>query len=47
MKNILKKIEHWFELNFSWFLTNGNKQERKSQYLTEKYLNKRKDENYK
>lgn len=40
MKKTLKKIEKWFELNFSWFLTNGNKQENKSKYLRVKYTNK-------
>lgn len=42
MKQILKKIEKWFELKISWFLVNGNKQERHTQYLEKKYPNKNK-----
>lgn len=39
MKSI-KKVIKWFELNFSWFLTNGMKQDKNASYLEEKYNKK-------
>ena len=37
MKNILYKIERWFDLNVGWFFVNGRKQEVWLEYINEKY----------
>ncbi len=37
MKNILNKIERWFDLNVGWFFVNGRKQEAWLEYINEKY----------
>lgn len=37
MKNILKKIERWFDLNVGWFFVNGMKQEEWLDYIQQKY----------
>ncbi len=33
----MKRIIKFFEIHFGWFLTNGNKQEKFSNYLKKKY----------
>tara|TARA_B100001094_G_scaffold14831_1_gene12873 strand:+ start:377 stop:493 length:117 start_codon:yes stop_codon:yes gene_type:complete len=37
MKNILKKVERWFDLNVGWFFVNGMKQEEWLDYIQQKY----------
>jgi hypothetical protein len=37
MKNILNKIERWFDINIGWFFVNGRKQEEWHNRLEEKY----------
>tara|TARA_R110000851_G_scaffold94706_2_gene205691 strand:- start:415 stop:552 length:138 start_codon:yes stop_codon:yes gene_type:complete len=45
MKELLYKLNKWFELNIGWFFINGNKALVYEDYLKEKYFtnkNKRK-----
>jgi hypothetical protein len=37
MKNTLKRLEKWFDMNLGWFFTNGNKQEAWCERLKQKY----------
>ncbi len=39
---MMKKIIKWFDLNLSWFFTNGGKQEKNCEQLKEKYQTKNK-----
>jgi len=39
MKNLLKKIEKWYDINIVYFLFNGNKTHRYFEYLKNKYGN--------
>ena len=39
MKNLLKKIEKWYDLNVVYFLFKGNKTYRYHAYLKNKYGN--------
>lgn len=36
-KSIWFRLQKWFDLNFSWFFTNGNKQDLNRQRLENKY----------
>jgi hypothetical protein len=40
MKNLLEKIELWFDIHVVYFLFNGNKQNRYYDYLRKKWGNK-------
>ena len=37
MKEMLKRLEKWFDLNLGWFFVNGNRQEDWAKQLREKY----------
>jgi len=37
MKNILKKIDWWFDYYISWMFYNGNKQDRYIDYMEKKW----------
>lgn len=37
MLGILKRLGQWLELNLSWFVVNGYKQEKHCEYLKKKY----------
>ena len=37
MKNLLYKLNRWFELNLGWLFVNGRNQEWYANYLKEKY----------
>ena len=37
LRNMLFKINKWFELNLGWFFVNGRKQDQWAEYLKEKY----------
>lgn len=37
MKKLFKKLICWFDLNLSWFVVNGRKQEEHAKRLKEKY----------
>lgn len=37
MKKLLQRLNRWFDLNLSWFVVNGRKQEEHAKRLKEKY----------
>jgi hypothetical protein len=37
MKRLLKKLDKWFDIYITYFLYNGNKQERYYDYMKNKY----------
>ncbi len=37
MKKLLQKLNRWFDLNLSWFVVNGRKQDEHAKRLKEKY----------
>lgn len=37
MKKLLQKLSRWFDLNLSWFVINGRKQDEHAKRLNEKY----------
>lgn len=37
MKNVIYKINKWFEINVGWFFVNGQKVDWYNNYLKEKY----------
>jgi hypothetical protein len=40
MKNVIYKINKWFEINVGWFFVNGQKVDWYANYLKEKYNEK-------
>ena len=37
MKNLIKRLQKWFDLNLAWFFINGSKQEKWRENLKVKY----------